>query len=158
VDLTSGNVTEVLSSTIWPWNVELSPNESILAYLTSGEQRYSGGQLVLRDLGSGTERRVNMPQNASTWGLTWSPTGAKLAYMMMTNDDACSPTGFSIILLDTATLAQTLLIQEGWRLLEIVRWPDDERTLLVDRDRKYWWLSSITGEVQSAPEVPTLEK
>jgi len=117
-----------------------------LAYLTSGEQRYIGGRLILRNLKTDAEQMVVLPENAETWGLVWSPDSKNLAYTQSTVGNDCSPNAFSIITLDTQTLRHTTQIQDDPRLFETIKWPEANRILLVDhRDRKLWWLDVESG-------------
>lgn len=161
VDLMTGQISEILSPDKWAWAVALSPDEKSLAYLTSGQQRYIGGQLVVRNLETGAEQMVVLPESAETWGLVWSPDGRHLAYTQSTSKNSCRPGAFSVVTLDTQTLKQTVLIRDDPHLFETVKWPEANRILLADRDplflrdSKLWWLDVGSGLITPGPAVPT---
>lgn len=151
VDLNDGHVVEILPFIAWA--IAFSPSENTLAYLTNEQGRLIGGRLVLRDLASGVERQIKLPENAMTWGLTWSPNGDQLAFTMTTDTTACEPQGISVIKLDIVTLTQTVLVQDDKRLSRIVRWPEIGRMMLMDEEGKLLWLDVETGSVTPAPET-----
>ncbi|MDW8328154.1 MAG: hypothetical protein RMK99_16445, partial [Anaerolineales bacterium] len=156
LDLITGQISEILSPDKWAWAVALSPDEKSLAYLTSGQQHYAGGKLILRNLETGAEQMVALPESAETWGLVWSPDSMHLAYTQSTSEANCKPSAFSIGTLDTQTLRQTVLVQDDPRLLETVQWPEASRILLTDRDPLFlrdsqlWWLDIESGMITPA--------
>jgi hypothetical protein len=146
LDTETGEVTELLPpSGFW---VSLSPDEGTLAYVTWREE-----DLVVRDLGNGAERRVELdPGEDFTAGeIVWSPGGERLAltvaHLPCTGAWAAST---SVLVVDVVTGKARTLLEEDERLLLTARWTE-EGILLAERDRfddPLWLLDPDTGELQ----------
>ncbi|MCB0994680.1 MAG: PD40 domain-containing protein [Acidimicrobiales bacterium] len=86
VDLDGGAVTEVATNATWP---AFSPDGATLAYVEVEAPETRGRAIVLQDLATGTQRRLDDPDRlgataegelAGIGGLAWSPDGEMLAY------------------------------------------------------------------------------
>jgi hypothetical protein len=143
IDLSDGSVKEIVpSSGLW---LSLSPDETTLAYIG-----YKGRGLVVRDLATGLERETGLDpgQDYAAGHIVWSPDGAALVLTL-----AIHPCSFgwaesvSVVLVEVATLKQTMLIHEDRRLLITVEWPALDRILLEDNDGSFWWMDLETRQI-----------
>jgi hypothetical protein len=143
IDLSDGSVTEIVpSSGLW---LSLSPDETTLAYIG-----YGGRGLVLRNLATGVERgaRLDPGQDYAAGHIVWSPDGAALVLTLAIRP--CSSgwaESVSVMLVEVATLEQTMLIHEDKRLFTTVEWPTLDRILLKDEDGNFWWMDLETRQI-----------
>lgn len=143
LDLTSGEVIQVVPEV--GLVLSLSPDESTLAYMGYG----ATGELTLRDLLNGSERKVPLGVEGGRAGnIVWSPDHAAL--MLVTTMDVCDPQAQSIVHVDVLSLETTVLVENDPRLLTIVEWTGAERALLADKDGNPWSLDPATGELAPA--------
>ena len=151
VSLEDGTVSELLPQTAL--TLALSPDESKVAYLRSGE---SG--LVLRDLNTKEvrETKIDPGRDFNAGNILWSPDGKSLTLTVAINpcmgDAVASRTvqaqSTSILLVDAKTLQQKVLIKEDPRLFVTWQWKEPERITLTDgRENALWYLNVNTGEI-----------
>jgi hypothetical protein len=142
VDLTDGSVTEIVPE-VGP-ALSLSPDETLLAYI-----RWGAKELVLHDLASGSEQRVQLAASSSlqAGNITWSPDGSEL--LLATASQPCNPPEWtqSIVRVNVSGLSVTTLIRDDDRLFSIVDWSEPARARLSDKDGNIWWLDAATGQL-----------
>jgi hypothetical protein len=122
----------------------LSPDDETAAYLARQESgRYA---LVLRDLASGRERRVELEADQAG-AIVWSPDGRSLLLTLASHP--CQPPDWtqSIVQVDATSLALKTLISNDKRLFAVTAWLEAGRVELRDKDGKFWWLDVASGTV-----------
>jgi hypothetical protein len=137
------------SAGLW---LSLSPDETTLAYVA-----YGGRGLVLRDLGTSTEREVKLDpgQNYTAGHIVWSPDGAALALTLAL--EPCSTNwaaAVAVLRVQVETLEQRTLIQEDERLFVTTQWPEPDQVLLQDEVGNSWWMDADTGQVGERFSLP----
>jgi hypothetical protein len=143
LDLESGAVTEVA-----PYIglvMSLSPDETRLAVNAS----YGRGFLI-RDLASGEEQPVSLPEPANSWhmgGLQWSPDGRHLVVIQLI--DACGSTDpkSAIVRIDLEDLSATTILEPDERSFTLLNWVSEGEVRLLDKDGRIWSLEVFSGEM-----------
>jgi dipeptidyl aminopeptidase/acylaminoacyl peptidase len=137
VELATGQVTHLMPEAgLW---LALSPDETRLAYIA-----YGGRGLVIRDLASGSEREIKLPEGAQAGHIVWSPDQRALLFTL--DRGGCSG-AYSIERIEIQTLVQTILIGSDERQFITSSWPEPERATLIDKDGTAWWVDVITGQL-----------
>jgi hypothetical protein len=133
----------------------VSPDGRTMIYASAG----SPYRLILRDLGSGTERFLPLPppddqnQEVQAGGAVWSADGLSLA-LSVAYGDSCAegPLHFSVLRVDQLSDPSFLPLVVGSRkLLRLIRWDPSGPILVRDWDNYSWWIDSQTGEPVPAP-------
>ncbi len=142
-DLETGQVTEVMPALARA--LALSPDESQVAYFPWGP----APDLVVRDLASGTERRLKLePAFEAAGGIVWSPDDRQLALTLL--GSACLLPGYpnTIVLVDVPSLTPTILLEDDVQGFVTSDWPEEGRILLQDVQGNNWSLDPASGEIQ----------
>ena len=147
VDLTTGQTTTVLAPDAHAWAVTMSPDETHIAYLSSGQERYIGGRIMIKDVAGAAEKQIPLDDDAYSWGLAWSPDGRKLAFTQA-KGDSCAPPSSSIFVIDTTSLERTTLVRNNPQLFQTVQWLDMNRVLLEDKQHQQWLLDIGSNTTQ----------
>lgn len=143
LDLSDGSITPLLAEIGGP--LSLSSDEKTLA------QIYWNGdalEMVLHDLASGDERRIELDSHYEQAGnMIWSPDGQSL--MLIAVSKPCLPPDWtqSVIRIDVAQLTLTTLVRDDDRLFSIQAWTEAERVTLIDKDGHEWWMDASTGQL-----------
>jgi hypothetical protein len=142
LDLESGAVTEV--APYLGLVMALSPDERQLAVDAS----YGRGFLI-RDLASGDERSISLPQPADWWqmgGLQWSPDSRRLLLTQIVNP--CSlETKTAIVRVDVETLSAVTVLEADERNFTLLEWIREDEVRLLDEEGWIWYLDVISGEM-----------
>ncbi len=115
-------------------------------------QVYSAGgaplAIVLRETGTGKERRLVLQggaEDAEAGSFVWSDNGSVLMLTLVLHP--CDPTHwlYSIVRVETATLAQKTLIRNQTRVVKTVRWKAPNIVWLQDANGNTWMIDAETG-------------
>jgi hypothetical protein len=142
LDLETGLVTEVA-----PYIglvMTLSPDETQLAVNAS-----FGRGFLIRDLESGVEQAVELPQPADSWqmgGLQWSPDGRTLLLIQVVNP--CGPDAeTAVVRVDLEDLSATTILEPDERGFTLGSWVANNEVRLLDKDGHIWYLQVFSGEI-----------
>ena len=126
----------------------LSPDETQLAY--------AGWGIVIRDLASGAEQTIDLPEReggAALGGLSWSPDGTRLLVVQVHNP--CSNAMASSVVrirLDDRPVVTTLFSGNVGDIYTIGRWIDAQRVWLAARDGALRQvLDIVSGALEGEP-------
>ncbi len=145
LDLTNGTITEVA-----PYIglvMALSPDETKLAVDAS----YGRGFLI-RDLASGTELSVPLPQPAESWqigSLEWSPDGRHLLIIQVLN--ACNGQEQQTALVrvdlaeETGEATAVTILEPDTRNFKLVQWIRPDEVRLQDAAGNIWYMDVLSG-------------
>lgn len=152
LDLTSGTVTEMA-----PYIglvMALSPDETSLAVDAS----YGRGFLI-RDLATGAEQTVPLPQPAESWrmgGLAWSPDGRHLLIIQLLN--ACNglaPQTTALVRVDlaeeTGEATAVTLLEPDARSFTLMQWIRPDEVRLQDAAGTIWYMDVFSGFMAQGP-------
>lgn len=144
VDLGNGSVTELVPAV--GTSLALSPDETRLAYVGWGADT----ELVVQPLDGGDSVRVPLATGRDTvqaGNITWSPDGKSLLVTIAFNPCEEGHWTQSVVRIDLAPVAQTVLVDRDARRPDAVSWTDPARAYLHDAAGNDWWLDATTGEV-----------
>ncbi|OGO16540.1 MAG: hypothetical protein A2Y93_15425 [Chloroflexi bacterium RBG_13_68_17] len=147
LDLGDGRVTELLPPTRSSV-IAMSPDERSLAFTEWQETP----ELVLRDAGTGEERRVALgaAPDDQAGGVIWSPDETALL-VTVAHSPCLPPWSHSIVWVDLATLETSVLIDHDARRFGVAEWADPARILLWDESGAGWTLDATSGELTPLP-------
>ncbi len=137
-DLREGMLSQVASEL--PGAPQLAPDYGRLAYLNEET-------LVIRDLESGTERRVPFAPEGASWqagNLVWSPSGRQVAFTVVQSACVGAAAERSIWVVDTEQFNSTRVLSPDERRLQLFTWAGDEALLLTDPLGEAWRLNLTT--------------
>jgi WD40 repeat protein len=150
VSLQDSNVEQLLPHA--GLGLAMSRDESKVAYFAYGDRG-----LVLRDLATGKERDfwIDPSQDLQGGNLIWSPDNELLAFTVashLCSGDRDSKTVWaestSIVVLNTQTLEQRVLVQEDPRLFITLEWDEPNRIVITDgAENSLWHLNADSGEI-----------
>jgi hypothetical protein len=148
LDLENGVVTEVA-----PYIglvMALSPDETQLAVNAS-----FGRGFLIRDLTSGEEQPVALPEPADFWqmgGLQWSPDGRHLLLIQVV--DPCSNDAkTAIVRVDLADLSAMTILESDERSFTLLDWVAEGEVRLLDKDGYIWYLEVFSGEMTQSRSI-----
>lgn len=122
----------------------LSPDETQLAVNAS-----FGRGFLIRDLESGVEQAVELPQPADSWqmgGLQWSPDGRTLLLIQVVNP--CGPDAeTAVVRVDLEDLSATTILEPDERGFTLGSWVANNEVRLLDKDGHIWYLQVFSGEI-----------
>ncbi len=104
--------------------------------------------IVFRDLGTGKERRLVLQgggEDAQAGSFVWSDSGSVLMLTLVVHP--CDPAHwlYSIMRVETATLAQKTVIANQTRVVKTVRWKAPAIVWLEDANGNTWMIDAETG-------------
>ncbi len=141
VDLKNGRVKEILPKV--GQVVSLSPDEQTLAYIASGDL----SKLILRDFATGAERLVKLSdeKDAQAGSIVWSPDAQVVILTVAVHP--CDPAQwqYSVIRIDTPTMALKTLIPNSRRSLRTIGWRGVAMVELEDASGNQWLIDAVTG-------------
>ncbi len=148
LDLRTGTITELLPPAR-SLEIAMAPDEESLAFIEWQESP----ELVLRDLGTGEERRVPLgaEQDDQAGGMVWSPDESAL--LVTVAHSPCLPPAWShsIVWVDLATLETRVVIDHDARRFGVGEWADPAGVLLWDESGRGWTLDPVSGGLVALP-------
>jgi hypothetical protein len=141
VDLTNGHVKEIIPKVARV--VSLSPDDQTLAYIPGG----GPSRLILRSLATGAERQVNLSdeKDAQAGSIVWSPDAQVVILTVAVHPCDPSQWRYSVVRIDTPTLALKTLIPDDRRSLRTVGWRGVAMVVLQDDAGNQWLIDAVTG-------------
>ncbi|MFN2136518.1 MAG: hypothetical protein ACK2UK_11225 [Candidatus Promineifilaceae bacterium] len=144
LDLQSGEVSEI------------APYIGLVMALSSDEARLAvnasyGRGFLLRDLATGVEQPVPLPEAAQGWAIAdiqWSPDGRAVLLVMATNPCTLE-TGTAVVLVNAAEQTAEILVEPQDRRYSIAEWLSDTGALLEDDAGTIWRLDLAGGELSA---------
>jgi hypothetical protein len=136
LNLQTGKVTQLMPGS--GLAMALSPDETQVAYIA-----YYGRGLVIRELATGKERELKLPEGLGG-SLVWAPDASALA---LTLDPRGCSNAYSVVWVDTQTFELKTLIDSDSRKFVTIDWKSGDAVTVMDKDQKVWQVDAETGEV-----------
>ena len=151
LDLSSGDVTQVLAGDHQLQSFSISPDSTRLVFFRTEED---ATWLVVRDLRDGTELQWRLADEAvQAGGIRWSADGSTFVVRATTGFDY-DEARTTIVLVSLRSLAQKIVLADDPRIFWRVDWIDDHTLYLEDLADSGWLLDLRSGKIVLAP-TPT---
>jgi hypothetical protein len=148
LDLSNGQVTEILAGQGELQAFSISPDSTQLAYVRNEEEAES---IILRDLGTGEEQRWEVSSVlAQAGGITWSPDASALV-LLVTRGFRWEEARTDLVLLNLRNHTRDVLLEDDPRIFYWIEWIDEHTLYLEDLTVTGWRLDLETGEMILTP-------
>jgi len=153
LDLSDGQVAQVLVGENQLQSFSVSPDSSRIAYVRSDEDIE---WLVVRDLGDETELLWNLADQPVQAGkITWSPDASELV-LLVTRGFSMEEALTDLMLVNLLSPTEKRVLQEDPRIFYRIDWVDEHMLYLEDLNASAWSLDLQTGEMTlTATPMPT---